>query len=179
MVSFGEEPATLGNLSCKEPPMKATSPQFPNPPESGSHGRTAARPGFFRPRNLLFILAALVLLVIAAILIAPNFISYRHLNYNSAAKANVKNAYTASQAYFSDYPDGSVDAKNLTTYGFTQTFNVFVTIQGSTKSTLSVTAKHRQSPTTYTVDSTGTITKGAPSPPPWWQRWFGLDEAKP
>ncbi|MFH2099918.1 MAG: pilus assembly protein, partial [Pseudomonadota bacterium] len=86
--------------------------------------------------------------------------AYRQRGYNAGASADVKNAYTTAQAYCADYPDGTVAAGSLTAYGFTQTPNVTVTVAAGTLSTLVITAKHNQSNTTYSVDSTGLITKG-------------------
>ena len=110
--------------------------------------------------TLIELMIVIAIIGILAAIAIPNFISYRQRGYNAAANADVKNAYTSSQAYFSDYPDGTAAAGSLTTYGFTQTANVTVTVAAGTMSTLSVTAKHNQSTTTYTVDSTGKITKG-------------------
>ena len=56
--------------------------------------------------------------ILAAIAI-PNFISYRKRGYNAAANSDIKNAYTASQAYFADYSDAAAQVSNniLANYG--------------------------------------------------------------
>ena len=110
--------------------------------------------------TLIELMIVIAIIGILAAIAIPNFISYRQRGYNAAANADVKNAYTSSQAYFSDYPKGSVDAASLVRYGYIQTPDVVVVIQNGTYGGLSITAKHNKSTTTYTVDSTGKITKG-------------------
>ena len=53
-----------------------------------------------------------------------------------------------------------MDLPVLTRYGFTQASKVTMEVLSDTRSTLSITARHKKSTTTYTVDSTGRITKG-------------------
>jgi len=118
-------------------------------------------PGFFRIRNILRVLLILVVVGVLAAAAITNFISYRQRGVSCVTgSSEVKNGYTSSQAYFSDYPDGQVSLARLVTYGFTQSANVTVDIQAGTMSTLSIAARHNKSTTTYTVDSTGKITKG-------------------
>jgi len=125
----------------------------------------------------IFVWGAFLVIVVVLVTIAiPNFIAYRQRGYGAAANADVKNGYTSSQAYFSDYPDGQVSLASLTTYGYTQTANVTVAILGGTMSTLTITSHHHESTTTYTVDSTGKITQGVL---PWWRSWLGLGKARP
>ncbi|MBU2490522.1 MAG: prepilin-type N-terminal cleavage/methylation domain-containing protein [Proteobacteria bacterium] len=110
--------------------------------------------------TLIELMIVIAIIGILAAIAIPNFISYRQRGYNAAANADVKNSYTSSQAYFSDYPDGTATLVILGGYGFTQTANVTVTVTAGTMSTLAITAKHNQSTTTYSVDSSGQITKG-------------------
>jgi len=89
------------------------------------------------------------------------YLSNRNANANANADANadVKNAYTSSQAYFSDNPDGTVTPSVLSTYGFTQTSNVTVAVRAGTMSTLSLSATSNNGSVIYHIDSTGLITK--------------------
>jgi hypothetical protein len=76
-----------------------------------------------------------------------------------AAKADLKNAYTAAQAYFSDSPAAAIDAGKLTLGGFVPTSDVTVTVTGTgLMGALTMTGKHATSTTTYTIDPTGKIT---------------------
>ena len=99
-----------------------------------------------------------IIAILAAIAI-PQFSAYRLRGYNAAARSDVKNAYTAAQAYFSDSPSATIDAAKLALGGFVGTSNVTLTVSNGLQSTLSLTAMHTTSgATTYTIDSAGKIT---------------------
>jgi len=57
----------------------------------------------------------------------PAVLRLQTRGYNTAAKADLKNAYTAAQAYFSDSPGATIDAAKLTLGGFVATAGVTVT----------------------------------------------------
>ena len=99
-----------------------------------------------------------IIAILAAIAI-PQFSAYRLRGYNAAARSDVKNAYTAAQAYFSDSPSATIDAAKLALGGFVGTSNVTLTVSNGLQSTLSLTGVHTTSgATTYTIDSAGKIT---------------------
>lgn len=77
---------------------------------------------------------------------------------NAAAESNIKNAYTAAQAYFHDNPTGSVDSVGiLHSYGFRQTNGMRVSPSGNQR-TLKIVGYHSSGDRTYTVDSRGVVT---------------------
>jgi len=95
--------------------------------------------------------------ILAAIAI-PQFSQYRIRGYNTAARADVKNAYTAAQAFFSDSPAATVTTALITGYGFKSSSNVTTTVaNNSSMAGLSITASHVNGNITYTVNSAGTI----------------------
>ncbi len=108
--------------------------------------------------TLIELMIVIAIIGILAAIAIPNFISYRRRSYNSAANSDVKNAYTAAQAYFTDSPVGSVGVVGiLTSYGFRQTTDVSCT-PGGTQATLTIVTFHGSGDRTYTAASDGSIT---------------------
>jgi len=108
--------------------------------------------------TLIELMIVIAIIGILAAIAIPNFISYRKRSYNTAANSDAKNLYTASQAYFTDYPSDTVDDASLQSYGFRPTANVTSTVGGGTQSSFSATVYHASGDKTYTVGSDGGIT---------------------
>jgi len=78
-------------------------------------------------------------------------------SYNSIANSAVKNAYTAAQAYYIDYPDASITLLNLQEAGYQAPENVTITIKAAKMENLLLTASHARGNKLYIVDRTGII----------------------
>ncbi len=105
--------------------------------------------------ELLFVIA--IIGVIAAIAI-PFFQDYMKRGYDSSTVSDLKNAFSAAQLYFSDYPGSSVDPTLLVQYGYRISSNVSLEIVGDgTETEFTLTASHPSGSKTFTIDSEGNI----------------------
>jgi type IV pilus assembly protein PilA len=107
--------------------------------------------------TLIELMIVIAIIGILAAIAIPNFITYRQRGFDATANSDVKNAYTAAQAYFTGYPNGGVSLGELTQYGFVQSGSVTVTVVSGSQSNLQITASHTNGVRTYTVNSSGSI----------------------
>ncbi len=79
---------------------------------------------------------------------------------NSRADADLKNAFSAAQAFFTEHPGGTADLKKLYDYGFVPSSHVTTIIRNGRQASLQIESFHRAGTKVYRVDAPGSITSG-------------------
>jgi Zn-dependent protease with chaperone function/Tfp pilus assembly protein PilE len=107
--------------------------------------------------GLLIVVA--IIGVLAAIAI-PQFTAYKSSGYCAIAKADLKNAYTASQAFLSEHPNEIISKTTvLSDYGFTKSKDSLIHVNNFSTNNGYIATTHPECNTVYIVDPRGNITE--------------------
>jgi type IV pilus assembly protein PilA len=108
--------------------------------------------------TLVELLIVIAIIGILAAIAIPQFSAYRVRAYNATALADIKNAYTAGQAYFGDNPAGTATLDLIKAAGYNPSKDVTVTVTNGAQATFALTSKHLAGTTTYAIDANGALT---------------------
>ena len=157
-----EEAAELGYFDAKEFLKDPKNNRFVRKTEASEKNdahikKKTSSPGLNAFFRIIFYGPIILMILFAIAYVLPGFVSYKQRGYDAEANAEIKNAFTISQPYFQDFPEGKITIDALREYGFKPNEDVKLTIVGNGKDDLLIKSVHKKMHTTWTVDAIGKI----------------------
>jgi prepilin-type N-terminal cleavage/methylation domain-containing protein len=108
--------------------------------------------------TLIEMLIVIAIVGLLASIAFPYYGQYKQRAYDVHARANLKTLWLTCNLYWQDNPKGTcnIAAVTNTAYGFSTAVDVTLIGQG-TKTSFNGTASHNNSPTTFSISSTGNL----------------------
>ena len=107
--------------------------------------------------TLIELMIVIAIIGILAAIAIPQFAAYRQRSYHAAAKADLRNAATAQEAYYADNETYTTTLANITgqTYGFYPSRNVTVNPESAATLGYTMISYHASGQNTYTLAGPG------------------------
>jgi type IV pilus assembly protein PilA len=105
--------------------------------------------------TLIELMIVIAIIGILAAIAIPQFTSYRQRGFNAAVQADLRNAATAQEAYYTDGQVYTSANGDLTSRGFTPSSNVTLTVTGADTQGYTMTGVHASGITTWTLTGPG------------------------
>ncbi len=110
--------------------------------------------------TLIELLIVIAIIGILSAIAIPNFLAYKRQSYDTAAKANLRELYSACKAFWGDTFSASPCDTTIaagTSYGYSPTADMTVSITTGTELGFDANSSHIASPNTFLIDSAGNI----------------------
>jgi type IV pilus assembly protein PilA len=105
--------------------------------------------------TLIELMIVIAIIGILAAIAIPQFSAYRKRGFNAAAESDLRNVMTAQEAYYADFQRYNSTSANLTTYGYSASANVTVTVNSASNTYYNMESDHANGDKTYTIRGPG------------------------